>query len=133
MIVVDASAFVEFLEGTAAGAVVRRFLLTEDSAVPHLFDAEVLHRLVTRGKHGLLRPDQVAQSIEKLRTSPMTRFDHRPRLFGAANLSTALSGYDSLYAVLAIELEATLVTTDKAFARTASSQLGIEVADLGLG
>ena len=131
MIVVDASAFVEFLEAGPAGAVVRRLLLTEQSAVPHLFDAEVLHHLVTRGKQGLLRPDEVALGIEKLRTSPMTRFDHRPRLFGAASISAALSGYDSLYAVLAIELEATLVTADKAFARTASSQLGIEVADLG--
>lgn len=130
MIVVDASAFVELLEETEAGDAVRRLLLAEDSAVPHVFDAEVLHRLVTRAKHGLVTSDQMNRAIEKLRTSPMTRFDHRPRLRAAANLSSALSGYDSLYAALAIELGAGLVTVDERFARTARSQLGLEVREL---
>ncbi len=130
MIVVDASAFLEFLDGSAGGLAVGELLATEESAVPHLFDAEVLHRLVTRAKSGLLRADQVERGLEELRTAPMTRFDHRPRLRAAANLSSALSGYDSLYAALAIELDADLVTVDERFARTARSQLGIGVREL---
>ena len=131
MIIVDASAFVELLGGSARGGVVRELLVAERSAVPHLFDAEVLHRLVTLGKQGALRPDEVEQGIEELRTAPMERFDHRPRLLAAARLPAALSGYDALYAILAVEFDAALVTTDEAFARTAREQLGIEVSDLG--
>lgn len=131
MIVVDASAFLEALAGSDVGAVVQEMLTEEPSAVPHLFDAEVLHRLITAEKRGLLRPDQLERGIRELRRAPMARFDHRPRLRSAATLSSALSGYDSLYAALAVELDADLVTMDERFARTASSQLGIAVRDLG--
>lgn len=130
MIVVDASAFVEVLDGSPLGAVVQEVLAREPSAAPHLFDAEVLHRLITAYKRGLLSPAQLQRGTEELRRAPMKRYDHRPRLHAATLLSSALSGYDSLYAALALELGADLVTADERFARTARSQLGIAVRDL---
>lgn len=131
MIVIDSSAYVEFLIGSRKGEVVRELLGADQSAVPHLFDAEVLHVLVTLEKRGIWRSDAVSRAIQELRESPMERFDHGPRLMAASRIASALSGYDALYAVLAVELDAGLVTVDERFARTASSQFGIKVADLG--
>jgi predicted nucleic acid-binding protein len=128
VIVIDASAFLELLLRTPDGLTVEEELGQERALAPHLLDAEVLHRLVTFGKHGVLTAAEVESAVADLRDSPITRVDHRPLLDPARQLSTALSGYDALYAALAQALDARLVTTDRAFAATASSQLGLEVA-----
>lgn len=126
MIVIDASAFLELLLRTPAGLQVEDRLRKERAVTVHLFDAEVLHRLVSFGKHGVLDPHDVETGVADLRDAPIARFDPRPLLERAAHFSAALSGYDALYAALADSLEATLLTGDRRLARTASRQLGLD-------
>jgi len=58
------------------------------------------------------------------------RVEHRPLLARARHLGAALSGYDALYAALAEATDGRLGTGDQAFAATARTQLGLDVADL---
>jgi predicted nucleic acid-binding protein len=130
VIVVDASAFLELLLRTPTGLAVEQLLEADLAATPSLFDAEVFHRLVAFGKHGVLAEHEVESAVADLRDAPITRVDHRPLLERALVLSAALSGYDALYAALAELAGATIVTGDGALASTARTQLGLEVAEL---
>ena len=125
MIVLDASALLELLLRTPAGLRVEERMTTEPAYAPHLLDAEVLHRLVAMGKGGLLDPSEVESGVADLRDAPIERVDHRVLLSAARRLAVALSGYDALYAALAQETGATLVTSDGRLARTAREQFGI--------
>lgn len=109
---------------------VEELLRGDVAATPHLFDAEVLHRLVAFGKEGVLEPHEVASGVADLRDAPIVRVDHRHLLDRAERLAAALSGYDALYAALAELTGAQLVSCDRAFAATARAQLGLEVVDL---
>jgi predicted nucleic acid-binding protein len=109
---------------------VERLLSTEIAAAPHLIDAEVLHRIVLFGKHGVMHRHEVETAVRDLVDAPIYRYDHRPLLPRAHELSAAVSGYDALYAALADLTGATLVTGDRAFASTARAQLGLDVADI---
>lgn len=115
---------------TPVGIVVESIMAAESAAAPNLIDAEVFHRLITFGKQSVLAPHEVKSGIADLRDAPMDRVDHRLLMTRATEFSAALSGYDALYAALAAELDATLVTGDDKFARTARSQLALRVADL---
>lgn len=130
MIVIDASAFLELLLRSDVGIAVERLMATDDASTPELFDAEVFHRIVSFGKTGVFTSHEVESAVLDLRDAPITRFDHRPLLEGALEMSAALSGYDSLYAALARELHATLVTGDEKLAATAHDQLSLQVANL---
>lgn len=131
MIVVDASAFLELLLRTPTGLRVERALVDQPAVAPHLFDAEVLHRLVAFGKQGVLATHEVESAVVDLRDAPIRRVDPRPLLEAAHRLTAALSGYDALYAALAEATGAALVTGDRRLAATARRQLGLAVVDLG--
>lgn len=125
MIVLDSSAFLEFLLRTPAGLQVETWLSEHQTAVPQLFDAEVFARLVAFGKHGAMTGAQVGDAVEALRTAPIQRVEVALLLPVALPLSVAMSGYDALYAALARVLQVTLLTGDRGLARTADSQFGI--------
>ena len=128
--VIDASAFLELLLRTPLGLAVEAAIVDRPLAAPHLFDAEVLHRLVTFGKHGVLSDTEVEVAIVDLLQAPITRIDQRPIMRDAQRCAACLSGYDALYAALATRLDAELLTTDRRFATAASAQLGVRVVDL---
>jgi len=130
VIVVDASAFLELLLRTRTGRLVEAELERDEASAPHLLDAEVLHRLVTFGKQGVLAPTELDSAVADLGDAPITRVDHRPLLARATIFSAALSGYDALYAALAEAVDGRLVTADARFAETARSQLGLRVVDV---
>lgn len=130
MIVIDASAFLEVTIGSSRGGAVLDLLASDMAASPHLLDAEVLHRIVTWRKHGVLSEGAATEAVRDLRDAPIRRVDHRLLLDTAVELSAALSGYDALYAALAVQLGATLVTGDARFRDTAAGQLHLPVADL---
>jgi predicted nucleic acid-binding protein len=130
LLVIDASAFLELLLRTPPGLGVERAIVDRPLAAPHLFDAEVVHRLVTFGKNGLLSATEVDVAIIDLLQAPITRIDQRPIMRDAQRLAHCLSGYDALYAAVAARLDAELLTTDERFARAATAQLGLRVLDL---
>lgn len=132
--ILDASAFLEFLFRTDAGRQVDEIFSGQEEVVaPELFDAEVLHRLLQMGQAGRLTAGEVEVAVADLRDAPIRRLSHRPLLAEATRLGAALSGYDALYAAAAVIMDQPLWTADRRLASTARRQFNLDcvvVADL---
>lgn len=114
MIVLDASAAVDWLLQTPAGQQIeKRIYARHDSLhAPHLLDleiAQVLRRLVREGLISSLRGDQAMQDFLDLR---ITRYPHAILLPRIWQLRHNVSAYDAAYVVLAEKLSATLISRD---------------------
>ncbi|WP_198587126.1 type II toxin-antitoxin system VapC family toxin [Glycomyces xiaoerkulensis] len=119
MIVLDNSAFVEFLIGdTDLGRRTRKLLLGQEVAAPHVVDLEcasVLRRLVRRG---VLDEERASKALRLLSRFDLHRFDHTPLLPRIWQLRDNMTAYDASFAALAETLDASLVTVDSKFERT---------------
>jgi predicted nucleic acid-binding protein len=129
MIVLDASATIEWLLQTTVGARVeaRVFSHVETLHVPHLLDVEVgqvLRRFVAKGAITASRGDQ---ALEDLLDLSMTRYPHDVLLGRAWQLRNILTVYDAAYVALAEALGAPLVTCDRKMASARGHHASIEV------
>jgi predicted nucleic acid-binding protein len=129
MIVLDASAAVDWLLQTAVGRRIenRIYSRSESLHAPHLLDLEVvqvLRRLVRETTISAQRADQAIQDLLDLR---LTRYPHSVFLPRIWRLRHNLSSYDAAYMALAAELGATLLTRDAAFASAPGSRVKIEL------
>jgi predicted nucleic acid-binding protein len=129
MIVLDASATIEWLLQTTVGARVeaRVFSHVETLHVPHLLDVEVgqvLRRFVAKGAITASRGDQ---ALEDLLDLSMTRYPHDVLLRRAWQLRNILTVYDAAYVALAEALGAPLVTCDRKMASARGHHASIEV------
>jgi predicted nucleic acid-binding protein len=120
LIVVDASALLEWLLATPRADAVAARLLADDETLhaPHLLDVEVvqtLRRLVL-GKD--LTAERASDAIEDLQLLPIERYSHQEMLPRIWSLRPSLTAYDASYVVLAEALEATLITCDSKLARS---------------
>lgn len=127
MIVTDASAFLEFLLRTPGGLFVDELVAANPVAAPHLFEAEVFHRLIRMRRHAELNEGALGDHLRRLRHAAVTRYAHGPLLVAARHYTNAVSGYDALYVALAVRLHAPLVTADARLARTVSEQFALPV------
>jgi predicted nucleic acid-binding protein len=129
LIVLDASAAVEVLLQTAAGAPRTERLLdpAESLHAPHLLDievAQVLRRFVRRGE---LSSDRARQALDDLASLPLERYSHEILLPRVWRLRENLTAYDAVYVALAEILGATLWTCDGRLARAPGHAARIEV------
>jgi predicted nucleic acid-binding protein len=129
LIVLDASAAVEVLLQTAAGAPMTGRLLNpaESLHAPHLLDVEVaqiLRRFVRRGE---LAPDRARQALDDLVSLPLERYPHEILMSRVWMLRENLTAYDAAYVALAEVLEATLLTRDGRIARAPGHAARVEV------
>ena len=129
MIVLDASAAIDWLLQTAAGQQIetRIYSRGESLHAPHLLDlevAQVLRRVVREGTISVRRADQALQDLLNLRVTRYPHFLFLPRIW---KLRDNLSAYDAVYVALADELAATLVTRDTRLASTAVRSVSIEL------
>ena len=114
---VDASALVDVLAGTAhAAAVSARLEDTVWHAPAHL-DAEVLSALGRLSRAGRLQQTDVDERLALLASMPVRRHLLPPLLQGAWAYRADLRLVDALYVELAAQLEAPLITTDQRLAR----------------
>jgi len=129
MIVVDASALLEFLLQTSLGARVEARLFRDDGDLhaPHLVDVEIvqgLRRLVRAGEVSSGRADQ---AIEDLTDLDLHRHAHIDLLGRAWKLRHNFSAYDAMYVALAEALEAPIVTCDHPLGKAPGHRARIEV------
>lgn len=120
MIVLDASAVVEWLLRTTAGHRIHQRVRLQPNSLhaPHLLDVEVLHVLRRLVHRGIVAPSRADDAIQDLLNLSITRHPHSgfvPRMW---QLRHNFSAYDAAYVALAEGLGATLLTRD---ARLASA------------
>ena len=120
MIVLDASAAVDWMLQTSAGQRIERRIYSRNETLhaPHLLDlevAQVLRRLALQGVVSVHRADEAVRDLLDLR---ITRYPHLVLLARIWQLRHNFSAYDAAYIVPAEKLGAVLVIRD---ARLASA------------
>jgi predicted nucleic acid-binding protein len=124
MIVLDASALIELLAGTAAGQRVGEHIADPDEGlhVPHLADVEVAQVLRRYVQFGELTAAEGAAAIETLHALDLIRHAHEPLLDRIWQLRANLSAYDAAYVALAEALDAPLITCDRRLSRAPAAK-----------
>ena len=129
MIVLDASAVIEWLLQTPTGTRVeqRIFAAVPNLHAPHLLDievAQVLRRYVAARHMTATRAEEAMQDLLDL---PLTRYPHDLLLWRIWDLRHALTAYDAAYVALAEVLGAPLITCDRKMASASGHSAVIEV------
>lgn len=129
MIVLDASAAVDWLLQTPAGHKIEKRIYARNESLhaPHLLDlevAQVLRRLV---RETLISAQRADVAMEDFRDLRVTRYPHSIFLPRIWQLRHNLSAYDAAYVVLAEKLSATLITCDKRLASAPGHTVQIEL------
>jgi len=129
MIVLDASAAVDWLLQTPAGQRIEQRLYARKDTLHtvHLLDvefAQVLRRLV---REGTLAPGRAEEAMEDLIALRLTRYAPALLLKRIWGLRQNLSAYDAAYVALAEALKAPLITRDQKIAAAPGHTAVVEV------
>jgi predicted nucleic acid-binding protein len=129
MIVLDASAAIDWLLQTSAGQNIetRIYSRSESLHAPHLLDLEVtqvLRRLSSQGVISAHRADEALRDLLDLRVA---RYPHQVLLPRIWQLRHNFSAYDAAYIVLAEKLRAALLTRDARLASASGHAARIEL------
>lgn len=129
MIVLDASAAVDWLLQTPAGQLVEQRIFSHHESLhaPHLLDLEVtqvMRRLAGEGTISDHRADQALRDLLALR---LTRYPHFVLLTRIWKFRHNLSAYDAAYVALAESLGAALITRDRRLASSSGHKAKVEL------
>ena len=131
MIVVDASALLEFLLQTPCGARVeaRLFRDGDELHAPHLLDVEVVQGLRRLVRTGEVSSTRAGEAIADLSDLDLHRHSHFDLLGRAWKLRDNITAYDAMYIALAEAIQAPIVTCDHALAKAPGHRARIEAID----
>jgi predicted nucleic acid-binding protein len=129
VIVLDASAAVEWLLQTPAGRKIEKRIFSHNESLhaPHLLDlqvVQVLRRLVRETTVSAERADEAIQDLLDVRA---TRYPHLMLLPRIWQLRHNLSAYDAAYVALSEALGATFITRDARLAAASGSAARVEL------
>ena len=129
MIVLDASAAIDWLLQTPAGQRIEKRIFSRNESLhaPHLLDLEVTQVLRRLVRDGTVLADLAERAIEDLLDLRMTRYPHYVLLPRIWQLRHNLSAYDAAYVALAEEIGARLVTRDGRLASASGHTAAIEL------
>ena len=129
MIVVDASAMLEFLLQTPLGVRVEARLFRDADAfhAPHLLDVEVAQGLRRLVRAGEVLADRAEEALADLSDFDLRRHAHVDFLARIWELRDNLTAYDATYIALAEALDARLVTCDRPLGAAPGHAVQIEV------
>ena len=129
MIVLDASAALDWLLQTSAGQQIEKRIFSRNESLhaPHILDVEVsqvLRHLVREGTVPELRAEQALDDLLDLRLTRYPHFVLLPRIW---QLRHNLSAYDAAYVALAESLAGPLITRDARLASASGHKARVEV------
>lgn len=129
MIVLDASAAIDWLLRTAAGQRIEQRIYSGKDTLHtvHFLDvefAQVLRRLV---REGTLAPKRAEEALEDLAALRIARYAPVQLLQRIWRLRQNLSAYDAAYVALAEKLQAPLITRDRRIAAAPGHGAAVEV------
>jgi predicted nucleic acid-binding protein len=129
VIVLDASAAIEWLLQTPAGAKIDRriFSPSESLHAPHLLDVEVAQVLRRYVRHRTLTPQRGQDALDDLADLGLARYPHDfliPRIW---ELRETLTAYDAAYVALAELLDAPLLTCDAKIASASGHRARVDL------
>ena len=129
MIVVDASALLEFLLQTPLGTRIEARLFREEEELhaPHLVDVEVVQGLRRLVRTGEVSPGRADDAIADLTDLDLHRHGHLDLMGRAWKLRDHITAYDAMYVALAEALDAPIVTCDRPLAKASGHRARIEV------
>jgi predicted nucleic acid-binding protein len=129
VIVVDASALLEFLLQTPLGTRVeaRLFRDGDELHAPHLVDVEVTQALRRLVRSREVSPDRAAEAIADLVQVDLHRHAHSDLLTRAWKLRDNITAYDAVSVALAEALGATVVTCDAPLGHAPGHRAPVEV------
>jgi len=130
VIVIDASAMIEFLLDQPLGASILQRLETqpvEAIAAPHLLNAEVGQTLRRYERRGELDEQEARAALITLADLPLTYYPHAPLLARTFDLRANVTVYDGLYLALAETLNVLFVTADTRLAHIPGCRAVVEV------
>lgn len=129
MIVLDASAAIDWLLQTSAGQRIEQRIYSHSESLhaPHLLDLEVGQVLRRLAREGAVSSDRADQAIEDLLDLRITRYPHFVLLPRIWQLRHNLSAYDAAYVALAENLGARLLTRDARLASASGLTVPIEL------
>lgn len=129
MIVLDASAVVDWLLQTPAGLrIEERIYARQDTLhTVHLLDVEFAHVLRRLVREGTLTAKRAEEAIEDVTALRITRYAPVLLLERIWRLRQNLSAYDAAYVALAEKLHAPLITRDQRLAAAPGHTAAVEV------
>jgi predicted nucleic acid-binding protein len=129
VIVLDASAVVELLLGTATGRAIAERLVDPALSLhaPQLIDVEVAQAMRRYVRGGQLDADVAAIALEDLQLLDIERHPHEALLDRVWSLRENVTAYDAVYVALAEALDSVLLTCDGKLARAPGMSRRIEL------
>jgi predicted nucleic acid-binding protein len=129
MIVLDASATVDWLLQTSAGQRIEKRIYSRNETLyaPHLLDLEVAQVFRRLASQGVVSVHRAGEAIRDLLDVRITRYPHLVLLPRIWQLRHNFSAYDAAYIVLAEKLGAALVTRDARLASASGHAAPVEL------
>lgn len=129
MIVIDASAVLELLFGTAAGAIVANRIAPADESLhaPHVLALEVIQVVRRYERTGTIDAARAEQALQDFALLDVTRHAHDFMWRRLWELRHHLTAYDAAYVALAESLPAPLLTADARLSGAAGRRARVEL------
>ena len=129
MIVLDASAAVDWLLQTSAGQHIEKRIYSHNETLhaPHLLDLEVTQVLRRLALQGVISAHRAEGAFRDLLDLRIARYPHLVLLPRIWKLRHNFSAYDAAYIVLAEKLGAALVTRDGRLASASGHAAAVEL------